>query len=78
MFGKRLDEVKKHFDDLLKRGVIRPSISPWATPLVIVEKSDGSVRPCGDYRKALTKSDQYQIPRIDDVFRKVGTGKIFS
>ena len=80
LFRPKLEQVKKHFDDLLKRGVIRPSKSPWATYLVIVEKSYGSIRPCGDYRKTneLASSDQYPIPRIEDILLKFGTATIFS
>lgn len=52
---------------MLDVGVINPSKSPWASPIVIVRKSDGSIRFCVDYRKVneVTINDSYPLPRID-------------
>src|SRR6266542_3806001 len=57
--------LKKELDELLEKGIIRESISPWATPIVIVSKKDGSRWMCLDFRKTneVTKKNQYPIPR---------------
>ena len=66
------EEVKK----MLDMGVITPSESPWASPVVMVRKKDGSWRFCIDYRKvnAVTKRDSYPLPRIDDSLDALNVG----
>lgn len=53
---------------MLKEGVVTQSNSPWASPIVLVAKKDGSTRFCVDYRKlnAITKLDSFPLPRVDD------------
>ena len=53
---------------MLENGVIVPSHSPWANPIVLVAKMNGAKRFCVDYRKLndITKMDVYPLPRIDD------------
>ncbi|CAF4738552.1 unnamed protein product [Rotaria socialis] len=70
------NEVKK----LLANGIIEPSNSPWASPVVIVKKSDGSPRFCIDYRRlnSITQKDVYPLPRIDDVIERLNGSHIFS
>ncbi|UYV62609.1 hypothetical protein LAZ67_2001306, partial [Cordylochernes scorpioides] len=65
---QRLTLAKAESQYMLNNGIIRPSNSPWASPLHLVSKKDESLRPCGDYRRlnAVTLPDRYPIPRLDD------------
>ena len=60
----RREEARKLLSEMLKKDVIQPSSSPWASPIVLVPKKDGAVRFCVDYRKvnALTRKDAYPLP----------------
>ena len=76
----RKDEVKKLLDDMLRKEIITPSQSPWASPVVLVRKKDGSTRFCVDYRKvnAVTRKDAYPLPRIDTTLDTLAGSKWFS
>ena len=65
---------------LLENGQIEPSTSPWASPIILVTKSDGSKRLCIDYRRlnAVTVKQPTPMPRIDDTFDALAKGRIFS
>jgi hypothetical protein len=67
--GPELVELKKQIDELLEKGYIRPSTSPWAVPLLFVEK-DGIKRMCIDYKSLneVTVKNKYPLPRIEDIF----------
>ncbi|XP_062907390.1 HSPB1-associated protein 1 homolog isoform X4 [Mobula hypostoma] len=69
--------VEKEIEHMLATDIIRPSKSEWASPCVVVPKVVGSIRFCTDYRKvnAITKTDAYPIPRVDDCINKVGRAK---
>ena len=74
------EELKELFTDMEEKDVIRPSSSPWASPIVLVKKRDGTHRFCVDYRKlnAVTRKDAYPIPRIDDTLDTLSGAAWFS
>ena len=78
-YSKR-EMVKQELEKMLEAKVIQPSTSPWASPIVLVEKTDGSVRFCIDYRKLnqRTKFDAYPMPRIEEVLESIGSAAIIS
>ena len=65
---------------MLRAGVIRPSRSPWCSPLLLVTKPDGSIRFCMDFRQlnTITVSDPYPLPRIDDIFDRLNGSDWFT
>ncbi|KAJ9505979.1 hypothetical protein QJQ45_016971, partial [Haematococcus lacustris] len=73
-------ELKKQVQDLLAKGMIEPSSSPFAAPILFVKKKSGELRMCLDYRQLnkITIRDQYPLPRIDDLFDKLSGCTVFS
>lgn len=65
-----LRELKEQLQVLLEKGFIRPSVSPWGAPVFFVEKKDGTIRLCIDYRELnkVTIRNKYSLPRINDLF----------
>ena len=70
MTAAELAELKEQIRDLLDKGYIKPSASPWGSPVLFVKKKDGSMRMCIDYRSlnAVTIKNKYPLPRIEDLF----------
>ena len=70
--------ISKAVDEMLAQGIIQPSCSPWASPVILVPKPDGSIRFCVDYRKLnqITRKDRY--PQVADVHDGMQGSSIFS
>ncbi|KAL8148236.1 hypothetical protein AgCh_005552 [Apium graveolens] len=70
MAPMEMKELAKQLQELLDKGVIRPSVSPWGAPVLFMKKKDGSMRLCIDYRELnkLKIKNKYPLPRIDDLF----------
>ncbi|KAF5772019.1 putative nucleotidyltransferase, Ribonuclease H [Helianthus annuus] len=75
-----MKELRTQLDDLLAKGFIRPSSSPWGAPILFVKKKDGSMRLCIDYRELnkVTIKNRYPLPRIDDLFDQLQGVSYFS
>ena len=67
-------------EEMVNKGFVRPSTSPWGAPVLFVKKKDGSMRLCFDYRELnkVTIHNQYPLPRIDDLFDQLQGAKVFS
>ncbi|KAA0046200.1 hypothetical protein E6C27_scaffold376G00730 [Cucumis melo var. makuwa] len=75
-----LKELKVQLQELLHKGFIRPSVSPWGALVLFVKKKDGSMRLCIDYRELnkVTVKNRYPLPRIDDLFDQLQRATVFS
>jgi len=75
-----VDEVRQHLEQLLTCGIIRPSKSPWASPIVLVRKKSGKLRMCTDLRlvNLRTIKDSYALPRMDEIFDCLQGARYFS
>lgn len=76
-----LEELRRTLDDLLAKGFIGPSSSPWGAPVLFAPKKDGGLRFCIDYRglnKQTVKKNAYPLPRADDLFDQLQGAKFFS
>jgi hypothetical protein len=75
-----LNELKTQLLELLDKGFIRPSNSPWGASVLFVRKKDGTHRLCIDYRQLnkITMKNKYLLPRIDDLFDQLMGARAFS
>ena len=80
MAPAELKELKVQMEEVVNKGFVRPSTSPWEAPVLFVKKKDGSMRLCIDYREfnKVTIRNQYPLPRIDDLFDQLQGDKVFS
>ena len=72
-------EIAIQLKQMQDKGVIQPLCSPWASPVVLVRKKDGTMRFCIDYRQLnkVTKPDVYPLPRISDLLDQLGKAQFF-
>ena len=75
-----LKELKLQLENLLDKGFICPSVSPWGVPVLFVKKKDGTLRLCVDYRQLnkMTMKNKYSLPGIDDLFDQLKGASVFS
>ena len=68
------DVVQQELKEMLAEGIVEPSTSDWAAPIVLVKKRDGSLRLCVDYRKlnSVSRVDAYPMPRMDELIDNLG------
>ena len=80
MSSKENEELKKQLIEFEAKQFIQSSSSPWGAAVVFVNKPDGSLRLCIDYRKLneVTIKNRYPLPRIDDMFDQLSGAKVFS
>jgi len=80
MSHEELKELKVQLEELLTKGYIKPSKSPYGAPILFVHKKDGMLRMCVDYRalNKATMKNRYPLPRIDDLFDRLSGAKVFS
>ena len=80
MAPAELKELKTQLQELVDRGFIKPSISPWGVPMLFVKKNDGTWRLCVDYRQLnkVTIRNKYPLPQVDDLIDQLQGVKVFS
>lgn len=73
-------EVTRQPQQMQEDGIIHPSNSPWASPIILVKKKDSGLRLCVDYRalNSVTKADRYPLPRIADLLDRLGRSRFFT
>ena len=79
MVPVELKELKLQLQELLEKGFICSSVSPWGTPMLFVKKKDSTLQLCFDYRQLnkITMKNKYSLPRIDDLFYQLKDTGVF-
>jgi hypothetical protein len=80
MNPQELEALKRQLADMLSKGLIRPSASPWGSPVLFVDKRDRPIRLCVDYRKLneVMIKNKYPLPKIEDLFDQLNGARVFS
>ena len=80
MVPVELQKLKVQIHELLGKGFIRPSTSPWGAPVLFAKKKDKTLRLCIDYRQLnrVTIKNRYPLPRIDDLFDQLRRARVYS
>jgi hypothetical protein len=80
MSTPKLKELQMQLEELLNKGYVCPSVSPWGSPVLFVKKNDGTLRIFIDFRKLnkVIVKNKYHLPMIDDLFDQLKDAKIFS
>ena len=74
-----LKELKLQLQELLEKGFIHPSVSPWGALMLFIKKKDGTLRLCVDYKQLnkMTVKNKYPLPMIDDLFDQLKGASVF-
>ena len=80
MAPTELKELKTQLQELLDKGFIQPSVSPWGAPILFVKNKDSTLRMCIDYQQInkVTVKNKYPLPRIEDLFDQLKGASVFS
>ena len=80
MSPQQKEEMRTLLNDMLEKEIIKPSNSPWASPIVLVKKKDGTSRFCVDYHQlnTITRKDAYPLPRVEDTLETLSGSQLFS
>ncbi|MCO5610779.1 hypothetical protein L7F22_065020 [Adiantum nelumboides] len=74
------EEIMRQVNELVEKGMVRPSSSPFCSPVLLVQKKDGTYRMCVDYRalNRITIKNRFPVPRVEDLFDKLQGSTYFS